>query len=139
MKLPASTAESDGPNLTPVIDVVFLLLIFFLVATTYDREEREADINPPEVAAAEPLAGTQDLVINVTRDGTYRVVQKDYDEAGLAGLLHAVHEKNPHKRALIYADGDSALKFTMRVVGLCKKAQMDYTVSALQRQDVAAN
>ena len=38
MRLPEDTNEAEGPNLTPVIDVVFLLLIFFLVATTYDQE-----------------------------------------------------------------------------------------------------
>ena len=38
MKLPDDSQEADGPNLTPVIDVVFLLLIFFLVATEYAAE-----------------------------------------------------------------------------------------------------
>ena len=52
MQLPPDTNESDGPNLTPVIDIVFLLLIFFLVATTYEREEIEESIDLPEIADA---------------------------------------------------------------------------------------
>ena len=59
MKLPADSPESEGPNLTPVIDVVFLLLIFFLVATEYHDAERELDITLPEVAQAQPLAQTR--------------------------------------------------------------------------------
>ena len=37
MRLPPETTDTDGPNLTPVIDVVFLLLIFFLVATQFNQ------------------------------------------------------------------------------------------------------
>ena len=44
--------------MTPVIDVVFLLLIFFLVATEYHQEERELDVVLPEVTQAQPLAMT---------------------------------------------------------------------------------
>ena len=53
MRLPEDTSDSDGPNLTPVIDVVFLLLIFFLVATRYDQEERELEVDLPEVTEAQ--------------------------------------------------------------------------------------
>ena len=47
MRLPDESHQSDGPNLTPVIDVVFLLLIFFLVATRFDQEEKELDLELP--------------------------------------------------------------------------------------------
>ena len=43
MKISVPTEDFAGPDLTPVIDVVFLLLIFFLVATRYDQEERELE------------------------------------------------------------------------------------------------
>ena len=44
MRLSEESVEEAGPDLTPVIDVVFLLLIFFLVATEYHQEERELDV-----------------------------------------------------------------------------------------------
>ena len=43
MRVPTYDYENDGPGLTPLIDVVFLLLIFFLVATRFNQEERELD------------------------------------------------------------------------------------------------
>ena len=52
MKIAVPTEDFAGPDLTPVIDVVFLLLIFFLVATRYDQEERELEVVLPEVTQA---------------------------------------------------------------------------------------
>ena len=132
MRLPQDTADADGPNLTPVIDVVFLLLIFFLVATRYDQEERELDIDLPEVTQAQPLSMTQELIINITEDGKYRVVRKDFSEEQLASLISRAKENNPHQSVLIRGDGDSSLKFAVRVMGLCNKAGMDYRIAALQ-------
>ncbi len=132
MRLPTSSADSDAPNLTPMIDVVFLLLIFFLVATRYDQEERELDIVLPEVTQAQPLAMTPELVINVTSEGKYRVVKKDYSQKQLASLISEAKKNNPHQSALIRGDGESALKFAVRVMGMCNKAEMDYRIAALQ-------
>lgn len=135
MKLPPPTEEGDGPNLTPVIDVVFLLLIFFLVATTYEQEERELEIDLPEVALAQPLSGTSDLVINVTREGRYKIVRQEYDEQGLRAVLQEARRNNAHQRALIRADGNGLLKHTARVMGLCNDAGMDYQLASVQESD----
>ena len=58
-------------SLTPLIDVVFLLLIFFLVATRFEQEERELDVLLPQASAAKPLI-TQptELFVNVSADGS---------------------------------------------------------------------
>ncbi len=132
MRLPQDTTDADGPNLTPVIDVVFLLLIFFLVATRYDQEERELDIDLPEVTQAQPLTMTQELIINITVDGKYRVVRKDFSEQQLASLISRAKENNPHQSVLIRGDGESSLKFAVRVMGLCNKVDMVYRMAVLQ-------
>lgn len=134
MRLPSESTESDDPNLTPVIDVVFLLLIFFLVATRFDQEERELDVELPEVAQAQPLAMTQGLIINVGRDGKYKVVRQEYNEDQLATIIREAKKNNPHQTALIRGDGESALKHAARVMSLCNRAGMDYRIAALQQQ-----
>ncbi len=130
MKLPADTNEFTGPDLTPVIDVVFLLLIFFLVATKYDQEERELDIVLPEVTQAKPLSMTPELVINVMRTGQYKVAQNEINEQQLASVIRQSHKSNPQQSALIRGDGDVALKHAVRVMGLCNKVGMDYRIAA---------
>ncbi|MHC4921682.1 MAG: ExbD/TolR family protein, partial [Planctomycetota bacterium] len=69
MRLDTGDPDDGGINLTPLIDVVFLLLIFFLTATTFSREEVEMDLELPEAASGEPAAGEQTIVINIGRDG----------------------------------------------------------------------
>jgi len=132
MKLPADSPESEGPNLTPVIDVVFLLLIFFLVATEYHDAERELDITLPEVAQAQPLAMTPELIVNITDEGRYRVAAEEYTEAELAKLIAQARRNNPQQSTLIRGDGNSALRHAVRVMGLCNKVQMRYRIAALQ-------
>lgn len=134
MKLPDDTANADGPNLTPIIDVVFLLLIFFLVATQYNQEEREIDVTLPEVAEAQPLSMTSEIVVNVMADGKYKVASKEYNEAQLAQLLQKAKENNPHQRTMIRGDGESLLKYAVRVMGMCNKVEMAYSLAALQER-----
>ncbi len=132
MRLPESTAEADGPNLTPVIDVVFLLLIFFLVATEYQQEERELDGNLPEVTQARPLSMTPELVVNILKDGTYRIVGKDYNDSQLSQLIRQAKGSNPHQSVLIRGNSESALKHAVRVMGFCNQADMHCRIAALQ-------
>ena len=132
MKLPADSAESEGPNLTPVIDVVFLLLIFFLVATEYHDAERELDVALPEVAQAQPLAMTPELIVNITNEGRYKVAAQEYAEQELAAMIAQAKKNNPQPSTLIRGDGDSALRYAVRVMGFCNKVKMRYRIAALQ-------
>ncbi|HVX15327.1 MAG TPA: biopolymer transporter ExbD [Pirellulales bacterium] len=137
MRLPASEAELDGPNMTPVIDMVFLLLIFFLCATRFDREERELPIKLPEVARAEPLSmPPHELVVNVTRDGQYVVMQQTLTEEQLAALLRDFGLKNPGTQSVqIRGDAHTAWEAGVRVMGLCNKANItDYKVTVSQNE-----
>jgi biopolymer transport protein ExbD len=126
MRLPETEAELDGPNMTPVIDMVFLLLIFFLCATRFDQEEREVSAVLPEVVQAEPLSmPPQELVVNVARDGQYIVAQQTLSEGQLAALLRDAGEKNPGTQAvLIRGDAEAAWRAGVRVMGLCNRANI---------------
>ena len=96
MRLPPTEAESDGPNLTPVIDIVFLLLIFFLVATRFNQDELEIATRLAEVADAQPLTmPPQEVIVNITDKGEYIVAGKTLSHESLARFLHEVALKNP--------------------------------------------
>lgn len=59
-------------NLTPLIDVVFLLLIFFLVATQFAEEDRELNVKLPTASAAKPLImKPNDLEVSIDAQGNY--------------------------------------------------------------------
>src|SRR5579872_7345434 len=132
MRLPPAESELGMPNMMPLIDLVFLLLIFFLLASSFEQAERELPVLLPEVVEAQPLAMTQDLVVNITRDGKYVVAQHEYSEEQLAALLAQTHQKNPQQPVLIRGDGRSAWKYGVRVMGLCNRAKIsNYRVAAL--------
>lgn len=134
MRLPASDYD-ESLNLTPVIDVVFLLLIFFLVATRFDQEEEELDIDLPEAVQAQPISMTPELVVNINQNGGYTVYRKPYNDQELLALLQEARRNNPHQKVRIRGDANSAWKYGVTVMGLCNKAQIrDYTVSALESQ-----
>ena len=132
MRLPPSEQDLGVPNMMPLIDVIFLLLIFFLMSSSFKKKELEMKVVLPEVAEAQPLAMTQDLVINITPEGKYVVAQQQYSEEQLAALLEQTRRNNPHQSVLIWGDGRAAWKHGVRVMGLCNKAKIDnYRVAAL--------
>jgi biopolymer transport protein ExbD len=123
-------------RLTPLIDVVFLLLIFFLVATRFDEEERAAPINLADILAAEPLAsGASEVIVNITRRGEFIVRDQTFNEAGLHTLLQRLEVQNPGKYSVqIRADKDVRFKYPLMVIGICKKEEMPYRCAVLERR-----
>ncbi|MEX0939083.1 MAG: biopolymer transporter ExbD [Pirellulales bacterium] len=119
-------------SLTPLIDVVFLLLIFFLVATRFEEEERELDIVLPQASEAKPLiAQPKELFVNVTENGRYFVSGELLTEAGLETALKQAWMNNPgRQRVIIRADGNSRTKHIATVMNLCNRAGIrDYSLA----------
>jgi biopolymer transport protein ExbD len=135
MRLPPTEMDLGVPNMMPLIDVVFLLLIFFLMASRFEQEERELKVSLPEVVEAQPLTMTKELVINITAEGNYLVAQQQYGEEQLAALLDVSKRNNPQQSVLIRGDGRTAWKYGVRVMGLCNKAKIsNYRVAAIQEK-----
>jgi biopolymer transport protein ExbD len=134
MRLPPTEPELGVPNMMPLIDVVFLLLIFFLMWSRFEKEEeKELKVMLPEVGQAQPLAMTGDLVISITQEGKYVVGLEQYNEQQLGALLEKTRRNNPHQSVLIRGDGRAAWKHGVRLMSLCNKAKIkDYRVAALQ-------
>lgn len=119
-------------SLTPVIDVVFLLLIFFLVATKFEEEERELDVVLPEASEAVPLvAKPREMFVNVDRSGRYIVNGNQVtDEQLYAGLRQAAVNNPGRQTVIIRADKRCVWQFVVNVMNLCNKAEIhDYRVT----------
>ncbi len=136
MQLPLSESESRGPNLTPLIDVVFLLLIFFLVATRFDQQEREISTKLAEVLEAQPLAmGPNEVVVNVSDKGEYVVVGEKLTEDMLSNMLHTMAIKNPGTQTVqIRADQDAKFRYPATVMGICEQEKIDHYCTVIQKK-----
>jgi biopolymer transport protein ExbD len=125
MLIRESNVEEEAPiNLMPLIDMVFLLLIFFLVATTFIQDELERQLQLARAAPEiQPLSALPDaLMINILRDGKLKVGGKDCTRERLAELLSRTVHNDPTKKVVIRADEDSRMKYFAVVTGLCRRA-----------------
>ena len=134
MRLPPAEPDSEWLNLTPLLDVVMNLLLFFLIATHFHEQERDMSVSLPEVGVAQPLTSAEEFIVNVTQDGKYVVVEQERTEAELATLINAHAAHNPHQPVLIRGDGRSALTYSARVMGLCNRAKIDYRLGVIDEK-----
>lgn len=96
-------------NLTPLIDVVFLLLIFFMVSTTFDKETRiEVDLPKASTESTPPKEDILDMVID--REGRFYVNDREVispEPASLKGAVNKVAAGRTDLPVKIRADGQS--------------------------------
>ncbi len=122
----SGTQQDDLPtlNMTPLIDMVFLLIIFFLVGTRFEQyeNERRLDLQVPEVAAARPMVSApSQLVIEVTRDGTIRWAGSPVSLPELAKRLAEALQDDPDRAVLIRGDGRATLQPVADVLSICQQ------------------
>ena len=125
-------------SITPLIDIVFLLLIFFLVATRFAEEDRELDVNLPTASEAQPLiVKPKEIFINVDRDGVYFVSGQHMDAAGLEAVLHQAVINNPaHQSVIVRADKDCKWQAVVTAMNLCNKVKIfDYKVTTANESE----
>ena len=119
-------------SLTPLIDVVFLLLIFFLVATRFEEEERELDVLLPEASEAQPLTSKpREMFVNIDDKGRYFVTGKIVTLDQLYPILKAAWVNNPGRASVVIrADKRCRWEFVVAVMNACNKANIrDYRVT----------
>lgn len=119
-------------SLTPLIDVVFLLLIFFLVASRFAQEERELEVELPAATSAMPMTiEAKEIVVNIDASGIYYVDGSRLTADGLTDVLRRAIINNPvNQSVIIRGDRRSALQYAITVMDLCNKAGVrDYTLT----------
>ena len=112
-----------GPTieLTPVIDMVFLLLIFFLVATTFTQEEREMQIALPEAETGAPITlALRELVINVDEAGMIVLGGRSVSLEDLRTIVTEAVDINPNQKVSVRADREASYGVVARVLDVCK-------------------
>lgn len=124
--------------MTPMIDCVFQLLLFFLVATHFEEEARsmdEAELKAilPQAAAAMPMVSKpREIIVNIDRRGRFIVQATERSEAQLLEILRQARVNNPQQSVIIRGDESCPWKFVARAMSLCNKAQIrDYRVAVI--------
>ncbi len=123
--MPLKTHLDEQPtlNLTPMIDIVFLLIIFFMVGTKFTELERKIELRVPEVADRGALtAAPQRRVVNVYRDGAVTLDKTPVTLDELTGRLAAARGQYSDLGVLIRGDAQGEFQLVASVLNACKQA-----------------
>jgi biopolymer transport protein ExbD len=96
---PERNEERVEINLTPLIDVVFLLLIFFMVSTTFDRHAR-LKVSLPESSAKASQQQSEPLVLSIDAKGNYFINDRQVVNRSLHTLKQALRKSIAEDRAM---------------------------------------
>lgn len=108
-------------DLTPIIDMVFLLLIFFLVATTFQQTEREMKIALPAASSAGPIsAALRELVINVDDAGRIYVSGRQVEAQELRAMISEAIAANSKQKVTVRGDRNTPYSAIVVVLDICK-------------------
>jgi len=123
--LKTQALDEPGLNLTPMIDVVFLLIIFFIVGTEFRDMERQYEVQLPTVTDAQPLTELPDpLTVSILRDGNMTLGADRKSLEQLERDLRQARENYAEQAVVIRADGEGKYQFVMNVLEVCQRAKI---------------
>ena len=112
-----------GIQLAPLVDVLLLLLIFFLLTWNAARNENELDVRVPKASAAkEKTSPIGDVVVNVKADGNVVVNRRTLSAAELSELLKGLVQLNAEQAVVIRGDEGGAYRNVIGVLNICSEA-----------------
>lgn len=131
MKFPHPNKKSASFNLTPLIDVVFLLLIFFMLTTTFVNLENRIKVDLPtgDFAAAEP---SENIIVTITENNTIYFNGKLIDPSKLTESVATEIKDEPEKIVILEADKNVLHGKVIRVLDLLKKGGAERIAIATQ-------
>jgi biopolymer transport protein ExbD len=117
--------QPDAIQLTPLIDIVFLILIFFMVTSVFGALESEVDITLPTAdSAIQSERNRGEIFINLRSDGAIVVNNREHTIQELQELLHQVAELFPGGAVIIRGDQSAMLGRAIEVLDCCRKADI---------------
>jgi biopolymer transport protein ExbD len=116
--------EMPHINMTPMVDVVLCLLVFFMVATRlYDWDESQFNVKVPEVGSAAPLTqAPDDLLLTIVEPGRVEMLGTVLELDALAEALTDAHTRFAEQAVQIRGDGDLSYQALADVLAACDKA-----------------
>lgn len=128
MPLKLQTDDQTSINLTPMIDVVFLLIIFFMVGTKFSElseQEKDISLNIPRVTDARALtAAPSNRMIDVFADGKIELDRKAVSMEQLESELRNARQQYPKLGVVIRGDAQSPYQNVASVMATCRRAEI---------------
>jgi biopolymer transport protein ExbD len=123
--------EESEINITPMLDIVFIMLIFFIVTASFVKEAG-IDVNRPEAQTAV----TQDrgaIFVAISDSGQIWINRRQVDPAAVRANIERLHAENPQGGVVIQADQNATTKLLVTVMDAARQAGV-YNVSIAAEQ-----
>ena len=118
-------SRSPGLSLTSMLDVIFLLLCFFVTVSVFSQWENEISIKLPSAETSdEPDRLPGEIIVNLTKDGSVIVNGKLLELADLQARLKKVAKFYPGQPVIIRADKELAYEKLVKVIDACRAADV---------------
>ena len=141
MPLKTDTLEEPLLNLTPMIDVVFLLIIFFMVGARFTEEahDQQFDVELPTASPVQVMSRQPDpLVISVAITGKIMLRKQELSPEQLIEELKAAKAGYAEQAVLIRGDGNGYYQSVVDVMNACHQAQIKKFSLAFQPTEVTS-
>lgn len=120
-------------NMAPLIDMIFILLIFFLVTTSFVKESAIEILRP--VPSNTVSKEKTNLIVQVTREGYIYIENRSIDIQSVRSYMERYQATTPQGSVVIAGDRESMIGVVIRVLDACKLAGIkNVSVAPLQKQ-----
>ena len=123
--------ESDEINLTPMLDVVFIMLIFFIVTASFVKETG-IDVNRPDAPVTESKPEDSNILIQISANDDILIDRRVIDPRAVRANIERLHAENPQGSVVIQADKSSTNKMLVQVMDASRSAGV-YNISIADR------
>jgi biopolymer transport protein ExbD len=128
----AAQTEEDGIDITPMLDVVFIMLIFFIVTASFVKESG-IEVNRPDAntASAKPSAS---ILIAINDLGEIWINKRKIDEGQVRANIERLHAENPQGTVVVQADEEARTKVLVAVMDAAREAGVNDVSLATEKK-----
>jgi len=118
MSFATESRERSKPAipLSAMVDILFLLLVFFMTVSVFREQERQIDVSLPATESAQPAASKTQIIITVTDDGGIFIGDRAYNFDTLRSTLTKLAQQFPNESVVIRGDKTSQFGLAVRVL-----------------------
>lgn len=118
-------AEEADVNMTPMLDIVFILLIFFIVTAVF-VQERAINLTPPPPPDPETKSQPQPtILVRIDEDNLIEVDGRKADIGTVRANIERLRAENPSRAVLVQAHPDAKSGLVVRIVDLARSANVE--------------
>ena len=121
--------DDEGINLTPMLDVVFIMLIFFIVTASFVKEAGIDVLRP--LAPTAYSKKSANILVAISEKNEIWIDNQHVKPEGVRSQIERLHAENPEGAVMIQADKGSSAETLLQVMGAATEARVSVSIAAL--------